>query len=144
MLTERYGYRPARDTGIDHIFARGTILDAGFDSERKAAVGTDAEFQACKTLYTEGRGPEATGTCATEFYADHSFVWGARRQRSRRHEDHDGSVANRPRARLSVDRRRSRRARRDVAQLLRIFTARFLVGGVLRRVHLDSPEDHHG
>ncbi|MDQ3680063.1 MAG: hypothetical protein M3378_05880 [Actinomycetota bacterium] len=75
VLTEEFGYASAKDKGIDHIFARGEILASGFDADRKAAVGGDDEFAACKALYAEGRGEEATGTCATEFYADHSFVW---------------------------------------------------------------------
>ncbi|MDQ3641631.1 MAG: hypothetical protein M3450_09330 [Actinomycetota bacterium] len=75
VLTGDHGYISARDSGIDYIFARGEILDSGFDAERKAAVGSNAEFAACKDLFTQGRGDDATGTCATEFYADHSFLW---------------------------------------------------------------------
>lgn len=74
-LTESFGYSAAKDSGIDHIFARGRIVESGWDESRKEAVGSDREFQQCKALYTEGRSDLATGTCATEFYADHSFVW---------------------------------------------------------------------
>lgn len=88
VLTDRYGYtdtllaagsaedlRHEGSQRIDYVFARAQALDAAFDFERKFRVGTKEEFGECKALYTDGRGDEATGACATEFYSDHGIAW---------------------------------------------------------------------
>lgn len=87
VMTGDYGYTDAilaagspqdvRHEGtkrIDYIFTRGAVLAAASDLERNANF-TQREFRECKALYNNGRGDEATGACATDFYSDHRFVY---------------------------------------------------------------------
>jgi endonuclease/exonuclease/phosphatase family metal-dependent hydrolase len=85
VITNGFGYQDAflagnpddagRTKYIDYIFARAGVIDADADLERKARVGSDAEFKECKQLYTQGRSSEAEGGCRTGFYSDHNFQW---------------------------------------------------------------------